>query len=37
MTSAYYRDTRLRDRIHISAHIKDQRRIVDLLQLLRDR
>ena len=33
MARAHDRDARLGDRIHISAHIKDERRIVDLLQL----
>ena len=33
MASAHDRDPGLGDRIHISAYIKDQRRIVDLLQL----
>ena len=33
MARAHDCDPRLRNRIHISAHIKDQRRIVDLLQL----
>ncbi len=35
MASAYDRNSRLSDRIHISPHIKDQGRIVDLFQLRR--
>ncbi len=35
MASAHHRDARLGDRFHISAYIKNQRRIVDLLQLRR--
>jgi hypothetical protein len=35
MARAHNCDPRLRDRVHISAHIEDQRRIVDLLQLCR--
>lgn len=35
MASAYDCDSRLSNRVHIPAHIKDQRRIVDLLELWR--
>ena len=37
MASAHDRDSRLANRVHIAAYIKDERRIVNLLQLRRDR
>jgi hypothetical protein len=32
MTGAYDRNARMGDGVHISTHIKDQRRIVDLFE-----